>query len=79
MDVWQPTTDGCLATRRMDVWQPLADGCLATPGGWMSGNPWQPYVALAERESCELVTSDAKLINNLQLAFLFITSLSALP
>ena len=45
----------------------------------MSGNPWQPYVALAERESCELVTSDAKLINNLQLAFLFITSLSALP
>jgi predicted nucleic acid-binding protein len=36
------------------------------------------YVALAEREQCELVTSDAKLMNNLQPAFPFIVSLASL-
>jgi predicted nucleic acid-binding protein len=36
------------------------------------------YVALAEREQCELVTSDAKLIKNLQPAFPFIVSLASL-
>jgi predicted nucleic acid-binding protein len=37
------------------------------------------YVALAEREGCELVTADVKLIKNLQAQFPFIVSLSALP
>jgi predicted nucleic acid-binding protein len=37
------------------------------------------YAALAERERCELLTSDAKLIINLQSAFPFITPLSTLP
>jgi predicted nucleic acid-binding protein len=37
------------------------------------------YVALAEREGCELVTADAKLVKNLRPAFPFITELSALP
>jgi len=37
------------------------------------------YVALAEREKCELLTSDAKLITNLQSTFPFITPLSSLP
>jgi predicted nucleic acid-binding protein len=37
------------------------------------------YVALAEREGCELLTADGKLINDLQLTFAFITSLAALP
>ena len=37
------------------------------------------YVALAERAGCELLTADQKLINNLQAAFPFITSLSSLP
>lgn len=37
------------------------------------------YVALAEREGCELVTSDSKLILNLQSAFPFIRPLSSLP
>ena len=36
------------------------------------------YVALAEREGCELVTSDEKLIKNLQTKFSFIISLSSL-
>ncbi len=37
------------------------------------------YVALAEREGCELVTADAKLVANLQAQFPFIVSLDSLP
>lgn len=37
------------------------------------------YVALAEAETCELVSADDKLVNNLQSQFPFITHLSALP
>jgi predicted nucleic acid-binding protein len=37
------------------------------------------YVALAEREACELLTADGTLINNLQPAFRFVTSLASLP
>jgi predicted nucleic acid-binding protein len=35
------------------------------------------YVALAEREGCEFVTADDKLIKNLQAQFPFITALSS--
>ena len=37
------------------------------------------YVALAEREACELLTADGKLISQLQPTFPFITSLESLP
>jgi len=37
------------------------------------------YVALAERENCDLVTADDKLVRNLQPHFRFIIPLSALP
>jgi predicted nucleic acid-binding protein len=37
------------------------------------------HVALAEREACELVTADDKLIRNLQARFPFIVHLSTLP
>jgi predicted nucleic acid-binding protein len=37
------------------------------------------YVALAEREFCELITADDKLIKNLQSQFPFIRPLAALP
>ncbi len=37
------------------------------------------YVALAEKESCELLTADDKLVKNLQPIFPFITSLASLP
>jgi predicted nucleic acid-binding protein len=37
------------------------------------------YVALAEREGCQLVTADDRLIRALQPNFAFITSLAALP
>ena len=37
------------------------------------------YVALAEREGCEMVTADDKLIKRLGASFPFIVSLSSLP
>lgn len=37
------------------------------------------YVALAEREGCELVTDDQKLIANLKPQFPFIVPLTSLP
>jgi predicted nucleic acid-binding protein len=37
------------------------------------------YVALAERENCELVTADSKLISKLQGQFPFIVALTSLP
>jgi predicted nucleic acid-binding protein len=37
------------------------------------------YIALAEREGCELVTSDDKLIRNLQPQFPFVLPLASLP
>ncbi len=37
------------------------------------------YVALAERENCELVTADDKLVQKLQRDFPFIVLLASLP
>jgi predicted nucleic acid-binding protein len=37
------------------------------------------YVALAEQESCEMVTADTRLVNALQKAFPFIVSLASMP
>jgi predicted nucleic acid-binding protein len=37
------------------------------------------YVALAERERCEMVTADQKLLNNLQPHFSFIRELATVP
>jgi predicted nucleic acid-binding protein len=37
------------------------------------------YVALAEREGCQLVTADDKLVRNLQAQFPFIVALAAMP
>jgi predicted nucleic acid-binding protein len=37
------------------------------------------YVALAERENCDLVTADTRLVNNLQQRFPFIKDLSTFP
>jgi predicted nucleic acid-binding protein len=37
------------------------------------------YVALAEREGCELVTADDKLVKNLRAQFPFIVPLASLP
>lgn len=37
------------------------------------------YVALAEREGCEMLTADARLVNSLKPSFPFIIDLTSLP
>jgi len=37
------------------------------------------YVALAEREGCDLLTADSRLANSLRPAYAFITSLASVP
>jgi predicted nucleic acid-binding protein len=37
------------------------------------------YIALAERESCELVTADDKLVRDLQPTFPFVVPLASMP
>jgi predicted nucleic acid-binding protein len=37
------------------------------------------YIALAEREACQLLTADDKLVKNLQAQFPFIVALSSMP
>jgi predicted nucleic acid-binding protein len=37
------------------------------------------YVALAEREGCDLVTADIRLINSLQTTYPFVISLASVP
>lgn len=37
------------------------------------------YVALAEREQCDFITADDKLVNGLQAAFPFVIHLASLP
>jgi predicted nucleic acid-binding protein len=37
------------------------------------------YIALAERENCEFVTADLRLVNNFRLRFPFIIELSGVP
>jgi predicted nucleic acid-binding protein len=37
------------------------------------------YVALAEREGCEFVTADDKLVKNLQTSFPFVVALASMP
>ncbi|MGC8642213.1 MAG: type II toxin-antitoxin system VapC family toxin [Isosphaeraceae bacterium] len=37
------------------------------------------YVALAEREQCDLITADSRLVNSLRPMYPFITSLASLP
>lgn len=57
-----------LATRAIDTSSQLRIGvydCL--------------YVALAEREKCDFVTADDKLVNNVQKLFPFVRHLSTLP
>ena len=68
---------------------PSCDALIAAPGNpgiarWakcVAIDPCDPaaVVALAEREKCDFVTADDKLVNALQPQFSFIKHLSTLP
>ena len=63
----------------MHPFEPLLDRAVHISSQTRSGLYDCLYVALAEREGCELVTDDQKLIANLQPHFPFIVPLASLP
>ena len=58
---------------------PLMPRALEISSRWRVGIYDCLYVALAEREGCEFVTADDRLVRNLGPVFPFIVSLSSLP
>ena len=60
-------------------YEPLLDRAVDISSQTRSGLYDCLYVALAEREGCELVTDDQKLIANLKPHFFFIVPLASLP
>lgn len=52
---------------------------LLTPRAIQIANKARIGVALAEREGCEMVTADARLLTNLQPSYPFIISLASVP
>jgi predicted nucleic acid-binding protein len=60
-------------------YEPLLDRAVEIYSQTRSGLYDCLYVALAEREGCELVTDDQKLIANLKVQFPFIIPLASLP
>jgi predicted nucleic acid-binding protein len=63
----------------LHAYEPLLFRATAISSQTRSGFYDCLYVALAEREKCELVTADDKLLKNLQPAFPFIVALASLP
>lgn len=63
----------------MYPYEPLLDRAVDISSQTRSGLYDCLYVALAERERCELVTDDQKLIANLKAHFPFIVPLTSLP
>lgn len=63
----------------MHPYEPLLDRAVDFSSQTRSGLYDCLYVALAEREGCELVTDDQKLIANLKPHFPFIVPLASLP
>ncbi len=62
----------------LHAYEPLLPRALDIPSQTRSGLYDCLYVALAEREGCELVTDDLKLIANLKPQFTFIIPLASL-
>ena len=63
----------------MHPYEPLLDRAVDISSQTRSGLYDCLYVALAEREGCELVTDDQKLIANLKPHFPFVVPLASLP
>lgn len=64
---------------RLSPYQPLIRRAIAISSATRQGFYDCLYVALTEREKCELVTADDKLVANLRPQFPFIIPLASLP
>ena len=63
----------------LHAYRPLLNRAIAISSAARVGVYDCLYVALAEREGCDLVTADARLVNSLGPQFPFIVPLSSLP
>jgi predicted nucleic acid-binding protein len=63
----------------LHAYRPLLPRAVALSSARRCGVYDCVYVALAEREGCELITADDKLVNNLGPMFPFVLSLASLP
>lgn len=64
---------------QLEPFAPLVPRAIAISSATRAGVYDCLYVALAERENCELITADDKLVKKLQPVFPFIVPLSSLP
>lgn len=78
-DAWRLWLDVMTTVPRLFPSQPLTPRAIQVATKAQIGVYDCLYVALAEREGCEMVTADARLINNLQPSYPFIISLASLP
>ena|SRR5947209_4975492 len=64
---------------RLYSYLPLLDRAFEISSATRQGTYDCLYIALAERERCELVTADIKLVNSLQRRFPMLVPLTSLP
>jgi predicted nucleic acid-binding protein len=60
-------------------YSPLLGRAISISSAFNHGSYDCLYVALAEREACQLITADDKLVKNLQGQFPFILALASMP
>jgi predicted nucleic acid-binding protein len=63
----------------LSPYRPLLSRAVAISSALRCGVYDCLYVALAEREGCEFITADDKLLKNLGAQFPFIVSLASMP
>jgi predicted nucleic acid-binding protein len=78
-DAWRLWLDVMTTVPRLFPSQPLTPRAIQIATKAQMGVYDCVYVTLAEREGCELVTADARLINSLQPTYPFIIALASLP
>jgi predicted nucleic acid-binding protein len=78
-DAWRFWTDLMSTVPSLFATQPLTPRAIQIATNARIGVYDCLYVALAEREGCELITADLRLLNSLKSKFPFIILLSSLP
>ena len=78
-DAWRLWLDVMTTVPRLFPSQPLTPRAIQISTKAQIGVYDCLYVALAEREGCEMVTADSRLFNNLKPSYPFIISLSSVP
>lgn len=76
---WRKTVDVLSSPPDLHAYLPLLPRAFAIASQYRIGVYDCLYVALAEREACELITADDRLVKTLQPHFPFMVALAAVP